>query len=110
MGDWNDDLEVMESFVLEGKRFIRLPDEEVCFHCTIFVLFPPCCSVKNKILKEVLNIQIFLDLSAILDLNDLQRKLRLVVINLWIEKVFVQILSSDNLLTDLFQYSYIHCI
>lgn len=32
MADWNDDLEVMESFVLEGKRFIRLPEEEVCVH------------------------------------------------------------------------------
>ena len=29
MGDWNDDLEAMESFVLEGKRFVRLPEEEV---------------------------------------------------------------------------------
>jgi len=29
MMEWNDDLEVMESFVLEGKRFTRLPEEEV---------------------------------------------------------------------------------
>ena len=29
MADWNDDLETMESFVLEGKRFVRLPEEEV---------------------------------------------------------------------------------
>lgn len=29
MADWNDDLEAMESFVLEGKRFSRLPAEEV---------------------------------------------------------------------------------
>jgi hypothetical protein len=27
--EWNDDLEAMESFVLEGKKFVRLPEEEV---------------------------------------------------------------------------------
>lgn len=27
--DWNDDLEAMESFVLEGKKFVRLPEEEL---------------------------------------------------------------------------------
>lgn len=29
MEDWNDDLEAMESFVLEGKKFVRLPEEEL---------------------------------------------------------------------------------
>lgn len=29
MTEWNDDLEVMEAFVLEGKKFIRLPEEEL---------------------------------------------------------------------------------
>ena len=29
MCEWNDDLEAMEAFVLEGKKFIRLPDEEI---------------------------------------------------------------------------------
>ena len=27
--DWNEDLDGMESFVLEGKKFVRLPDEEL---------------------------------------------------------------------------------
>ncbi|KAL9702468.1 hypothetical protein quinque_005986 [Culex quinquefasciatus] len=27
--DWNYDLDVMESFVLEGKKFVRLPEEEL---------------------------------------------------------------------------------
>lgn len=40
MADWNEDLEAMESFVLEGKRFVRLPEEEVREHnvnvgCTV---------------------------------------------------------------------------
>ncbi|KAB0794381.1 hypothetical protein PPYR_11220 [Photinus pyralis] len=29
MEDWNEDLEAMEAFVLEGKKFIRLPEEEL---------------------------------------------------------------------------------
>ena len=28
MAEWNEDLDCMESFVLEGKKFVRLPDEE----------------------------------------------------------------------------------
>lgn len=28
MSEWNDDLERMERFVLEGKKFVRLPEEE----------------------------------------------------------------------------------
>ncbi|ESN93094.1 hypothetical protein HELRODRAFT_96186 [Helobdella robusta] len=28
MQEWNDDLDGMESFVLEGKKFVRLPEEE----------------------------------------------------------------------------------
>ena len=27
--DWNYDLDAMEAFVLEGKKFIRLPEEEI---------------------------------------------------------------------------------
>lgn len=27
--EWNEDLEAMESFVLEGKKFVRLPDDEL---------------------------------------------------------------------------------
>lgn len=27
--DWNYDLDAMEAFVLEGKKFIRLPEEEM---------------------------------------------------------------------------------
>ncbi|XP_038064629.1 protein flightless-1 homolog isoform X2 [Patiria miniata] len=29
MEDWNEDLDGMESFVLEGKKFVRLPDKEI---------------------------------------------------------------------------------
>ncbi len=29
MLEWNEDLDGMESFVLEGKKFVRLPDEEL---------------------------------------------------------------------------------
>ncbi|KAK7794573.1 hypothetical protein R5R35_003590 [Gryllus longicercus] len=29
MEEWNEDLEAMESFVLEGKKFVRLPEEEL---------------------------------------------------------------------------------
>lgn len=29
MDEWNDDLETMEAFVLEGKKFVRLPEEEL---------------------------------------------------------------------------------
>jgi hypothetical protein len=27
--EWSEDLEAMESFVLEGKKFVRLPEEEL---------------------------------------------------------------------------------
>lgn len=29
MDEWNEDLEGMEAFVLEGKKFVRLPEEEI---------------------------------------------------------------------------------
>lgn len=29
MEEWNEDLEAMDAFVLEGKRFVRLPEEEL---------------------------------------------------------------------------------
>jgi hypothetical protein len=35
--EWNEDLEAMESFVLEGKKFVRLPEEELG-KCVIFGL------------------------------------------------------------------------
>ena len=28
MDEWNEDLEQMETFVLEGKKFVRLPEDE----------------------------------------------------------------------------------
>lgn len=28
MEEWNGDLDTMEAFVLEGKKFVRLPEEE----------------------------------------------------------------------------------
>ena len=32
--EWNEDLEKMEAFVLEGKKFVKLPEEEKgIFHC-----------------------------------------------------------------------------
>ena len=37
MQEWNDDLDVMESFVLEGKKFVRLPEEEIGWMINIFV-------------------------------------------------------------------------
>ncbi|KAK6187545.1 hypothetical protein SNE40_005543 [Patella caerulea] len=32
--DWNEDLDGMESFVLEGKKFVRLPEEELGIFCS----------------------------------------------------------------------------
>ncbi|RWS26348.1 hypothetical protein B4U80_01102 [Leptotrombidium deliense] len=29
MAEWNEDLEAMEAFVLEGKKFVRLPEDEI---------------------------------------------------------------------------------
>lgn len=29
MDEWNDDLDSMDSFVLEGRKFVRLPSEEL---------------------------------------------------------------------------------
>lgn len=41
MEEWNYDLDAMEAFVLEGKKFIRLPEEELgIFHsseCYVFL-------------------------------------------------------------------------
>lgn len=39
--EWAEDLEAMETFVLEGRRFVRLPDDEMgIFHsadCYVFL-------------------------------------------------------------------------
>lgn len=39
--DWNYDLDAMEAFVLEGKKFIRLPEEELgifySLECYVFL-------------------------------------------------------------------------
>lgn len=41
MSEWNDDLEAMEAFVLEGRKFVRLPEDELGhFHsgdCYVFL-------------------------------------------------------------------------
>ena len=29
MEEWNEDLDGMECFVLEGRKFVRLPEEEI---------------------------------------------------------------------------------
>ena len=42
MDEWNEDLEGMEAFVLEGKKFVRLPEEELGNHHLLFV-----CNKKN---------------------------------------------------------------
>lgn len=31
--EWNEDLEKMEAFVLEGKKFVKLPDNERGIFC-----------------------------------------------------------------------------
>jgi len=36
MLEWNEDLDGIENFVLEGKKFVRLPEDEFgkcCFVC-----------------------------------------------------------------------------
>lgn len=37
--EWNEDLEAMEAFVLEGRHFVRLPDHElgVFYSCDCYV-------------------------------------------------------------------------
>ena len=44
MQEWNEDLDGMESFVLEGKKFVRLPEEEIgelkityCATCSLYI-------------------------------------------------------------------------
>ena len=29
MAEWNEDIEGLEAFVLDGKKFVRLPEEEL---------------------------------------------------------------------------------
>ena len=36
MEEWNEDLDGMECFVLEGRKFVRLPEEEIGT-CTVHV-------------------------------------------------------------------------
>lgn len=40
MEEWNEDLEAMESFVLEGKKFVRLPEEEIGKFSYTFTTIP----------------------------------------------------------------------
>lgn len=42
MEEWNEDLEAMEAFVLEGKKFVRLPEEELGTYGKFYRL-PLCC-------------------------------------------------------------------
>lgn len=37
MLDWNEDLDGMEAFVLEGKKFVRLPDDELGIILYIYI-------------------------------------------------------------------------
>ena len=41
MEDWNEDLDGMEPFVLEGKKFVRLPDKEIGKIIVIHSYLPP---------------------------------------------------------------------
>lgn len=49
--DWNYDLDAMESFVLEGKKFVRLPEEELGIfytnECYVF-LCRYCCPLDDE--------------------------------------------------------------
>lgn len=45
MEEWNEDLDGMEGFVLEGKKFARLPEEEFGHFYTqdCYVFLCRCC-------------------------------------------------------------------
>lgn len=45
--EWNEDLEAMEAFVLEGKKFVRLPEEELGKRATQLVTLRRRHSVRN---------------------------------------------------------------
>lgn len=47
--EWNADLEKMEAFVLEGKKFVKLPEEErdIFYSADSYVYL--CRSVSRKI-------------------------------------------------------------
>lgn len=38
MDEWNEDLEGMEAFVLEGKKFVRLPEDEIGIYIKRYVI------------------------------------------------------------------------
>ena len=46
MQEWNEDLDGMESFVLEGKKFVRLPEEETGQYAGWLINILPfyCCT------------------------------------------------------------------
>lgn len=56
MTEWNDDLEVMEAFVLEGKKFIRLPEEELGHFysgdCYVFLCKYWMVNIIFKVIKQ----------------------------------------------------------
>ena len=49
MEEWNEDLDGMEAFVLEGRKFVRLPENEIgklCdLHCRHF-------TAVNRVMKH----------------------------------------------------------
>lgn len=57
MEEWNEDLEAMECFVLEGRKFIKLPEEEkgIYFVEYLILLFKLCKNLisANKILRFI---------------------------------------------------------
>ena len=47
--EWNEDLEKMEAFVLEGKKFVKLPEEEKgVFHSGDSYVFLCRCHEQNN--------------------------------------------------------------
>lgn len=61
MEGWNDELKVMEAFVLEGKKFVRLPEEELGHFysedCYVFLCryLPPLESDEEEDEEDVLD-------------------------------------------------------
>ena len=49
MLEWNEDLDGMECFVLEGKKFVRLPEEEIgTFWCYVLARSIQVCSTTRR--------------------------------------------------------------
>ena len=49
MSEWNEDLDGMESFVLEGKKFVRLPEDETWLVIIVSDMFSNSMKTLHKI-------------------------------------------------------------